>query len=403
MACLINYHKFTYSISCKSFYQKTKFKKMKPIIFLFACIIFINQNKLFSQEQLTKKGENGIYELTEAGASYFAKLSLNCAERNSPHYYEAYKDYYKIKDSTTSKNIWPSFYGCYDWHSSVHNHWCLVKLLKNHPSIPESKEIRNRLNEAFSVKNIRQELYFVTLNEGGFFEFPYGQSWFLKIADELKMWNNPDAKKWLTQIEPLLKKIEDNHLKYWQKTPKVNISGSHDSPAMGISFALDYSRSTANKKLEQELLKAAKKYYAKVKNAPITLEPVEYDFMSGTLLIADLMRKVLSKKEYAKWLSKFTPELFNDELVNKALKINKTTDHEGGESHWDGFHLNRIWCLNGMLMSLPDDALNKSLKTKWINSMNEMWDYAQESIGKGNYDVDHWLSSFSVFALEGYK
>jgi hypothetical protein len=150
-------------------------------------------------------------------------------------------------------------------------------------------------------------------------------------------------------------------------------------------------------------LKAAKKYYLRVKNAPITFEPIEYDFMSGTLLIADLMRKVLSKNGYVKWLSKFTPELFDNELVEDALKINKTNDHEGGEAHWDGFHLNRIWCLNGMLKSLPDNALNNALKSKWMNSMNEMWDYAQESIGKGNYDVDHWLSSFSVFALEGYK
>ena len=377
---------------------------MKPIFFLCAFCIFLNQAvPVFSQEKLTKKDNNGVYVLTETGASYFAKLSLNCSERSSPHYYEQYKAYYKLKDSTTSKNLWPSFYGCYDWHSSVHNHWCLVKLLKNHPSIPEANEIRARLNEAFSVRNIRQEHYFISLNEGGFFEFPYGQSWFLKIADELKLWNDPDAGRWLTQIDPLLKKIEDNHLKYWKKTPEVEISGSHDSPAMGISFALDYARSSGNKKLEKELLKAAKKYYLKVKNAPITFEPIEYDFMSGTLLIADLMRKVLSKNDYVKWLSKFTPELFDNELVEDALKINKTNDHEGGEAHWDGFHLNRIWCLNGMLKSLPDNALNNALKSKWMNSMNEMWDYAQESIGKGNYDVDHWLSSFSVFALEGYK
>ncbi|MBM3419137.1 MAG: DUF2891 family protein, partial [Bacteroidetes bacterium] len=77
--------------------------------------------------------------------------------------------------------------------------------------------------------------------------------------------------------------------------------------------------------------------------------------------------------------------------------------HYGPEAHWDGFHLNRIWCLNGILISLPKNTLSPSLKLKWIKLMNEMWDYAQLSIGKGNYDIDHWLSSFSVFALEGYK
>ena len=73
------------------------------------------------------------------------------------------------------------------------------------------------------------------------------------------------------------------------------------------------------------------------------------------------------------------------------------------EAHWDGFHLNRIWCLNGALSSLPQGALDDEVKVLWHQHMNAMWDYAQESIGKGNYDVDHWLSSFSVFALMGYK
>lgn len=376
---------------------------MKITQILFVCIYLIANNLAFSQSALVSKNSSGLYELTNSGASYFAKLSLNCTGKQSPHFYEKYKEYYEISDSTTSKDLWPSFYGCFDWHSSVHNHWCLVKLLKKHPNIPEEKEIKERLEFAFSAENMKYELFFLTQNEEGYFEFPYGQSWFLKLADELKSWNDPLAKKWLKQMDPLLNLIVENHLKYWTNTPTVKISGSHDSPALGLSFALDYSRSFGNKKLEKELVKASKKYYLNVKNAPISSEPVEYDFMSGTLLIADLMRKVLSKNDYAKWLSNFTPELFDEKRVDQALKINKTEVHDGYESHWDGFHLNRIWCLNGMLISLPKTALNEKVKSKWHNSMNEMWDYAQQSIGKGNYDVDHWLSSFSVFALSGYK
>lgn len=370
-----------------------------PILLILLTINYVN----FSQENLTVNGKDGIYELTENGASYFAKLSLQCAEKSTPHFYERYKEHYEIIDSTTSKDLWPSFYGCYDWHSSVHNHWCMIKLLKNHPTISEAKQIRTRLREAFLSEHIQTEALFLSQNEEGYFEFPYGQSWFLKLADELKSWNDPDAKKWLKQIAPLLLVIEENHLKYWNATPTVKISGSHDSPAMGISFALDYARSFKKKKLEKILIAAAEKYYANIKNAPISSEPVEYDFMSGTLLIADLMRKVLPEKKYAVWLSNYTPELFDETRIYLALKINKTEVHDGYESHWDGFHLNRIWCLNGMLLSLPKSSLSNSLKIKWANAMNEMWDYAQLSIGKGNYDIDHWLSSFSVFALEGYK
>jgi hypothetical protein len=88
--------------------------------------------------------------------------------------------------------------------------------------------------------------------------------------------------------------------------------------------------------------------------------------------------------------------------VNDGLKIKKSDKHDGYESHWDGYHLNRIWCLNGMLKTISEDRLNTDVKKLWVVQMNDMWNYAQESIGKGNYDIDHWLSSFSVFALVGY-
>ena len=372
---------------------------MKKLI-CFCCFVYFTN--LTAQVSLVNKLEDGRYTLSNEGASYFAKLSLQCVEKKSPHFYERFKEYYEIKDSTTSKDLWPSFYGCYDWHSSVHNHWALIKLLKNYPSIPEAAEIRERLNEAFSTENIKLEAYFLSQNEEGYFEFPYGQSWFLKLADELKSWDDPDTKKWLKQIDPILLVIEENHLKFWIDKSDVSISGSHDSPAMGISFALDYSRSFKKKKLEKILISTALKYYLNIENAPISSEPVEYDFMSGTLLIADLMRKVFSGKEYTSWLSKFSPELVDEKRVHIALKIKKTEVHDGQESHWDGYHLNRIWCLNGILKTFPEGTIDKNTKKEWVTAMNDMWDYAQESIGKGNYDIDHWLSSFSVFALIGY-
>jgi hypothetical protein len=104
-----------------------------------------------------------------------------------------------------------------------------------------------------------------------------------------------------------------------------------------------------------------------------------------------------------KWCKKFCPSLFISDQVHVALQIKRTSKHDGYESHWDGYHLNRIWCLNGMLKTFPEGTLDAATKAEWVLAMNQMWDYAQESIGKGNYDIDHWLSSFSVFALIGYE
>lgn len=339
----------------------------------------------------------GVYRLTQDGASYFAKLSLHCAEIKFPHMVD---DRISYKEKDPSK-IWPSFYGCYDWHSSVHNHWCLVKLLKLYPMLPEREDIINRLDFAFNKNQIIIEAQRVELMEKGDFEFPYGQSWFLKLAEELSSLDHPKAKTWLKNCKPLLKVIEEKHLSYWPSINEVRFSGSHDSPAMGISFALDYARTFGRKNLETVLISAARRFYAEKTNVPLDAEPFGWDFMSGYLLVADLMRKVYDEKEFSAWLMAYAPDLMDLSKVEEALIIKREKVHTGMKSHWDGFHLNRIWCLNGLMMDLPN--LDPSLKAAWVSQMNAMWDYAQESIGKGNYDVDHWLSSFSVFALHGYR
>jgi hypothetical protein len=172
---------------------------------------------------------------------------------------------------------------------------------------------------------------------------------------------------------------------------------------MALSFAYDYAVQFNDDKLKKVVSSAAMKYYGKIQNTSIEKEPYEYDFMSASLLVADLMRKVMTPEKYVKWCKKFCPNLFISTKVNVALQIKRSAKHDGYESHWDGYHLNRIWCLNGMLKTLPEGTLDAATKAEWVLAMNQMWDYAQESIGKGNYDIDHWLSSFSVFALIGYE
>lgn len=380
---------------------------MKHLLFAFLLLGFSS----FGQEssglilntgdnQLVNKLPDGRYTLSDEGASYFAKLSLDCASKSSPHYY--FRAIRKKGDTDGPKDVWPSFYGCYDWHSSVHNHWCMIKILKSHPNIPEAEELRQRLSESFTAENILKEVEYVRSHENGLFEFPYGQSWALKVADELHSWDDPMAKEWLQNLMPLTKYIAQVHTIVWKQVNQVELSGSHDSPAMGLSFAYDYAVAFGDKKLQKVVSSAAMKYYGNLENVAITKEPYEYDFMSASLLVADLMRKILKPEKFVKWSKGFCPDLFVAANVKSPLQIKRSEKHDGYESHWDGYHLNRIWCLNGMLKSLPEGTLDESTKKEWVKAMNDMWDYAQESIGKGNYDIDHWLSSFSVFALIGY-
>lgn len=224
------------------------------------------------------------------------------------------------------------------------------------------------------------------------------------MADELADWDDPDAKIWLENLSPLTAYIVGAHKWFWQNvTPKKLISGSHDSPSMGLAFAYDYALTFDDEELKEIVEKTALQYYLKSGYKDLSEEPIGYDFMSGGLLVTDIMRKILSPKKLKKWLKKFAPELLDEEKAQIVMFIKKTSKHDEYESHWDGYHLNRIWCLNGLLKSLESQNLSPELTSIWIKNMNVMWDYAQESIGIGNYDIDHWLSSFSVFALLGYE
>jgi len=367
-------------------------------------LVLISTLAAFAQKSgvsLVETQTDGRYTLSEAGASYFAQLSLDCTNKPNPHYY--YNVLRQPGDTQTPEDLWPAFYGCYDWHSAVHNHWALIKLLKTYPQIPEAVAIREKLNQSFTEENIQREfLYFQNNKEQYIFEFPYGQGWLLKVAEELKSWNDPDAQRWLENLAPLHKLCAAAAQVIWKDIDEVNLSGSHDAPSLNLSFALDYARAFGDEDLLKVVLKASKKFYSKMTKAPLRAEPFEYDFMSASLLVTDLMRKVYDQETYLKWLKGFAPGLMDAKSVAKDLQIKKTDKHDGYESHWDGYHLNRIWCLNGMLQ-LETEFLDAETKAIWVKSMNDMWDYAQESIGKGNYDIDHWLSSFSVFALIGYE
>jgi Protein of unknown function (DUF2891) len=356
----------------------------------------------FSQKVvLTKKMEDGRLTLSDDGANYFAKLSLDCANRVYPHFYNEHK-IESAADLKTPEQFWPSFYGCYDWHSGVHNHWALVKLLQKYPNNIHAKAIKEKLNKSFDAANIAKEVkYFETHDLS--FEYPYGTSWLLKIATELNAWSDADAKKWLANLMPLVNYLNKTYVKVLPNTEEPTFEGNHYSTAFGLSFALDYARSFKKDTLEKIIIKAAKGFYKDVAKFPLVKEPFGYDFMSAGLLITELMRRVYTPLEFDRWIKTFAPDLFTVDGIKESLKVKKLSSHDGYDSHWDGFHLNRIWCLNGLINTCYKSTVTDEIRQKWITAQQEMWDYAQESIGKGNYDIDHWLSSFSVYALEGNK
>lgn len=331
--------------------------------------------------------KNGEMKLTETGASYFAKLPLKCVEKEWP-----YKTGITFKDISlivAPRNYHPAFFGCFDWHSSVHGHWMLVRLLKLYPNLPEAAQIRTILNKHFTAANIQQELELFLSKDNKSFERTYGWAWLLQLQDELLSWNDADAKNWAAALQPLATHISKLTIDYLGKLVYPIRVGEHSNLAFGLSMEYDYALHQKDTALSNAIRQAATRFYLKDVNCPIAWEPGGSDFLSPCLEEADLMRKVLPSKQFISWLKSFMPGLFDATFIMKPGQVNDRTD--GKLVHLDGLNLSRAWCLMGI-------AKAANIKHAQVLA-NLHLNAALPNVANGNYEGEHWLASFAVYAL----
>ncbi|MFT5580854.1 MAG: hypothetical protein ACI9G9_000092 [Psychromonas sp.] len=283
----------------------------------------------------------------------------------------------------------PAFYGCFDWHSSVHGHWLLVRLMKEFPNM-EQDSLRFMLSKQLSKENIAGELNYFNMEFNGSFERTYGWAWLLKLQNELLTWDDTLGVKLSANLQPLAELIGAKYMEFLPKLSHPLRSGEHPNSAFGLSFAFDYSVTTGNDSLRLIIIERAKFYFSKDEDANLAFEPSGYDFLSPTLEEIRLMKKILSKKDFLTWLSRFMPGLLN---TNFNLNPELVTDRTDGKLvHLDGLNLSRAWCLYDIAKS------DKRLKHLRIVADKHL-QAALPTIFDGHYSGEHWLASFAVFAL----
>ncbi|MEO8385977.1 MAG: DUF2891 family protein, partial [Betaproteobacteria bacterium] len=108
--------------------------------------------------------------LTHEAAIAFADCALHAVSRRYP--YAAQHLQRSDDDCASPHQLHPIFHGSYDWHSSVHMHWSLIRLLQLNPTLPQRAEIHRHFTARFKTTNGRAELLYLRNNPG--FERPYG-------------------------------------------------------------------------------------------------------------------------------------------------------------------------------------------------------------------------------------
>ena len=339
---------------------------------------------------------NTARSLSEKQASHFAALALKCVAREFPN-----KPEHVINNKSevqSPKTLHPAFYGCYDWHSSVHGHWMLIRLLKTFPNLPESAQIRSALSANLTAENINAEVAYMMQPNRQSFERTYGWAWALKLAEELYTWNNPEGRQWFANLAPLAEVIAASYRNFLPKQTYPIRTGVHPNTAFGLAFALDYARTTGDRKLEALLSERSRTYFANDRNYPGAWEPGGEDFFSAALMEADLMRRVMKPAEFAAWFGRFLPGVPKGSPAALLQPAIVTDRSDPKLVHLDGLNLSRAWCMRSIARALP---ANDPARAVLSAAADKHAAAALAHVASGDYAGEHWLASFAVFLLSG--
>lgn len=331
-------------------------------------------------------------KLTDSQVAMFADLALKNIQTEYPN-----KPSNVVVDKAsvrTPKEMHPAFYGCFDWHSSVHGHWMLVKLLKEFPGSSADQRIREKLNQNLTAENLTAELAYFNEKQHKTFERTYGWAWYLKLAAELDGWDDADGKRWrhnLVGLEELLVQRTKDYL------PKLSYpirTGVHPDSGFGLALILDYARKMKDNELEQAIVGRAKDFYLSDTDYPTKYEPSGQDFFSSCLNEADLMRRVLPQAEFVKWFDKYLPGLNAGDGGNLLTPVRVSDVTDGYIVHLAGLDLSRAWCMQGIASALPvNDARVKLLEASMTAHAKTGYEY----VFSGHYEGDHWLATFAIY------
>ena len=343
--------------------------------------------KSSASNQPTRKYMAVSPRLDREKAEYLYEFAFKCIDKEYPNKLgQVLGDASYLKPP---KELHPSFYGCFDWHSSVHGHWTLVNIVNRFPDFEKNKEIITKLRAHITKENIEKEVKYFDDEHNKDYERTYGWAWLLKLAEALKESKNKELRVLAENLDPLTSLIVKKIIDFLPKLTYPIRVGEHKNTAFALSFALDYAKKY-DKDLEELIIKRSKYYYKNDKSCPLTWEPSGSDFFSPCLQEASLMLKVLPKAEYEKWLDNFLPDFLKkpEELIMPA----EVSDRGDGKLvHLDGLNFSRAWCLYEMGVALENDKL--------ITLANQHLDFSYKKIDSGKYAGTHWLASFAAYAL----
>ena len=332
--------------------------------------------------------------MTNEQAAVFSRLALDCITTEYPNK----PGQVMVDDGSalTPRQLHPVFYGCFDWHSAVHGHWLLVRLLKLYPGHSSAELTRSVLEAQFSTKALLEEAEYFDEDHNRSFERMYGWAWLLRLAVELRTFDDPYARQWAQRLVPLEQRIVALTMDYLPRLDWPIRTGVHPNTAFALGQALDYARAAGQGELERLLVERSLDYYAADRAYPVNYEPSGQDFFSAALAEADLMRRVLEPADYSEWLDGFFPALQEGDLgrLLEPATVSDVTD--GKIVHLAGLNLHRAWTMRSVARPLPAGDPRAQVL---LESAGQHLAAGLRYVFSGHYEGEHWLATFAIYGL----
>jgi Protein of unknown function (DUF2891) len=339
--------------------------------------------------------------LDAAASARFAALALKCLHQEYPNHISHTLN--SAADVRAPHELTPAFYGCLDWHSDVHGHWLLVRLLRLFPDAPFAAQARAELARSFTAANIAGETAYLHGEGRTSFERPYGLAWLLRLAAELRVSSDADMQHWSATLAPLETEAVAR-LESW--LPKLHYPiriGEHDQTAFSFGLIWDWAAVSGDAHMQTLLRDAAQRFYFADHNCPLAYEPSGEDFLSPCLAEADFMRRVLPTAVFGRWLSAFLPQIPRSARAQAKgapwLSPGVVTDRADPKlAHIDGLNLSRAWMLEGIAHALPpgDPRIAVLLATAAKHA-----DASLPAVTGEHYEGGHWLGTYALYLTSG--
>jgi hypothetical protein len=337
-----------------------------------------------------------IDSLDPAIAARFAALALKCVHQEYPN---------KIShtlggdsDVRPPRELFPAFHGCYDWHSAVHGHWLLVRLVRQFPEATFASAARVALTRSLTSRKIAGEVAYLQRTGRDSFERPYGLAWLLKLAAELRSWDDEQARQWAANLAPLELEAAAR-IKRWLPDLHYPIRiGEHDQTAFSFGLIWDWAGVAGDTGMRRLLTDASQRFYLPDRDCPLHYEPSGQDFLSPCLAEADFMRRVLDPPAFTRWLTSFLPGIPKNASADWLTPAIVTNRSDPKLAHLDGLNVSRAWMLEGIAHGLPS---NDHRVPALLTAATRHRTSALPEITGEHYEGGHWLGTFAVYLVTG--